>query len=68
MSLSNYQKHGFIVLPKAFRRDKSWVEVKKFIREEKKRAIWNGKSVGSLFTGEVGRVEGIRLVETGGQF
>jgi hypothetical protein len=66
MSKSNHQKHGFVILSKAFRRDKVWVITKKFFRKDKKRAIWNGEPVGSLFDGEVGRVESIRFIEAGG--
>jgi len=67
MSKSNHQKHGFVVRTEGSRRDKSWIPVKKFIRENKKRARWNGDPVGSLFSGEVGRVEEVRFIERGGQ-
>jgi len=67
MSLSNHQKHGFVVLPKAFRRNKNFVFVKSFMAKNLKEAKWNGRSVGSLFPGEVGRVEQVRFIESGGQ-
>jgi hypothetical protein len=66
MGKSNHQKHGFVILSKAFRRDKVWVVDKKFIRKIKKSAIWNGRPYKGIFRGEVGRVESIRLIEAGG--
>jgi hypothetical protein len=67
MSKSNHQKHGFLPRKKGFRRDKDFVLIKSFMAQNLKRARWNGKSVGSLFLGEVGRIEGMRFIETGGQ-
>ena len=69
MRKSNHQKHGFRCTSKAFRRDKSWTTWKGYTRKAKRRATFNGNPVGSLFaTGEVGIVESIRFIETGGQF
>ena len=65
MSKSNHQKHGFVVSTRAMRRD-GWILAKKLFRDNKKRATWNGKPVGSLFSGEVGRAEGARFIEIGG--
>lgn len=67
MSKSNHQKHGFVVLPKAFRRDKNFISIKSFIAKNLKEAKWNGKPVRSLFSSEVGRIEEVRFIETGGQ-
>lgn len=66
MSKSNHQKHGFIAVTGAQRRE-GWIQAKKLFREYKKRAIYNGRSIGSLFPGEVGRIEEVRFIETGGQ-
>ena len=66
MSKSNHQKHGFYPKGKKFR-DKNFVFMKSFLARNLKHAKWNGDPIGSLFPGEVGRMEGVRFIEIGGQ-
>jgi hypothetical protein len=66
MSKSNHQKHGFVPRKKEFRRGKDFVSIKSFMAQNLKWARWNGTPVGSLFPGEVGRIEAVRFFETGG--
>jgi hypothetical protein len=66
MSKSNHQKYGFHPRRKGDRRDKDFVRAKTFIAKTLKYAKWNGTPIDSLFPCEVGRVESIRFVETGG--
>lgn len=63
MSKSNHQKHGFLVVPKIYRRDKNFVRIKSFVAKNLKYAKWNGSPVGLLFPGEIGKVESVRFVE-----
>jgi hypothetical protein len=66
MSKSNHQKHGFHPKGRKFR-DKNFVFMKSFVANSLKYARWNGDPVGSLFPGEVGKIEGVRFIEIGDQ-
>jgi len=61
MNKSNHQKHGFHPPHKGQRRDKTFVPYKKYFRQLKREAMWNGWSLGDVFGDELGRVESIRL-------
>lgn len=61
MSKSNHQKHGFRPPHKEQRRDKSFVPYKKYLRQLKRNARWNGWSLRDVFGDELGRVESIQI-------
>lgn len=63
MRKTNHQKHGFHPRSKEDRRRKDFVLCRKWIREEERNARWNGRSRSSLFSGEVGQIESIRIIE-----
>jgi len=65
MSKSNHQKHGFHPKKKGWKRDKNFVFINSFMAKNLKHARWNGTPL-DVFPGEVGRLESIRFIETGG--
>lgn len=63
MSKSNHQKYGFHPSPKWARGIKGFFFIPKLLRYER----WNGRSLPLFSNSEVGGIEGMRFIESGGQ-